>query len=85
MAPLSVASPSTIVRLGMGGAGLRMGPRGVVMEASLAGERTRAMTVWWWVRRAGRRRRSRLPVAPRRRTREGLEGWSILLERRVCF
>jgi hypothetical protein len=63
----SVASPTTIVRREKSDSGRR--------ACNLLGDRTYAVTTWLWARRAGMRRRPRLPVAPRRRTREaGLEG-----------
>jgi hypothetical protein len=48
-----VASPSMMVRLGMG-VGARVKPDGAIIAASLAGERTRPMTAWWCARRAGK-------------------------------
>lgn len=54
-----LASPSTMV--------MRGSDEAERSERSLAGERTKAMTVWLWERRAGIRREPRLPVAPRRR------------------
>lgn len=67
------------------GPGMLVGPlKGVGRRGtSLARERTRAITVWWCARRAARRREPRLPVAPRRRTRCGLEESSILLKSRA--